>query len=197
MRFLYHWLSPEKLSACVSSGSLKPYWRHWIADQKRFARGISTAFGPTNWVPDEGLPRETCLIIDRSLISAPQLEINSGNAYHDTHLFKLLRRRGVPADIAAEEIFERARNRRSPCRPDEVFVEGVIEMACVVAIGFEFDPADGLPEGEATEAARTLAIPLIDMTEWVSNGMHFLDAGQIIEEMINEYSSSRPHPKPA
>lgn len=188
-RYLFHWLSPEKLVGFTKAELLKPYWRHFILGEERFVRGVSLSLEPMLWAPDEELPREPCLILDRGKIDCAMHMIDSGRAYHLTK--DILRARRGKRDVS--EVIEKAKAalRRSSSRPDEAFVEGPIKLDAVVAIGFEANPDGSSSEAAnaAQAAAETLSVPVLDMTGWTVGDPGYRETDEIVEVVRNAMSS--------
>lgn len=185
-RYLFHWLSPEKLVGIEKTGLLRPYWRHYLLDQERFVRGVSFCKEPMLWNPDEELPREPCLIIDRELISCPTHLIDSGPTYHITK--DILRAKRNKQDLGP--VIERARAsmKRTTSVPDEVFVEGFVRLDWVVAIGYEVD--EEAERSPALDCARSLSekheIPLLDMTGWVVSSPGYDETDEYVDNARRE-----------
>lgn len=190
--YLFHWLPIQKLGRFARSGILKPAWKHFILDDERLATGTSTCEEPMLWNPDEGLPREPCLILDYSKIDAGIRLINSSEAYHLTKRIANARRAGK--DIAP--LVEQARRMRAFSHGgwDEHFVEGPITVGAVIGIGIEEDDVHGEEYADAVRAvAQDLSLPTLDMTGW-EVGMPGLAA---VDELVREMLSERTFPVPA
>lgn len=188
-RYLFHWISPAKLSGLEKNGLLRPYWRHYLLEQERFVRGVSFCKEPMLWSPDEGQPREPCLIIDRELINCPTHLIDSGPTYHFTK--DILRAQRNKQDIAPLLEKARAARTRTHSVPDEVFVEGFVRLDWVVAIGYEVDEEE--VRAPARDAAIALSeanqIPMLDMSGWVVSSPGYDETDIFVEEAINNASS--------
>lgn len=186
-RYLFHWLPPERLERFDARGTLAPSWRHWLLDHERMARGTCTTTEPMLWHPDDDLPREPCLIVDRGLIGSPLHEIRSSDAYHLTREILRLKRAGADIGPAIARERELGGIRRS--QPDEVFVEGAIGWDCAAAIGFEDDWSDESEEiHKRVEAvASNRGLPLIEMSGWRVGCPGYAETDGIVDEKIAEF----------
>jgi len=195
-RYLYHWLPKEKLEEFHATGTMRPYWTHYVLDAGRFVKGISTTDEPMGWVPDEGLMREPCLVIDRTKIDHEIHAISSSEAFHLTREIRRLKRAKKDIEPA---IKGRWRNREmSRWTPDEHFIEGPITWDAVVAIGFE---DDGKRSTKAVvESARGIAeergLALIDMSGWRVGDPGVMETDEIVEEAMTAAADVNRHPKP-
>lgn len=191
-RYLFHWTSIERLQRLEKSGVMKPYWTHYLFDEKRYGKGISTCQEPMLWHPDDELHREPCLILDRSTITAPLHDLESGETFHLTKAIRNARRTGKPIEPILERT-EKARA-RTFSTTDEVFIEGTIAKDSLVAIGYEDDEMDDT--GERLElikaAADAMGVPLLDMTGWQISSPGYRETDDIIDELIGRTSNLKP-----
>jgi hypothetical protein len=183
-RYLYHWLSAERLERFASRGTLRPYWKHWVYDLGGFARGISASFSPVEWMPreDEGAPGEPCLVIDRSAFDHRSVELWSGETYHLTKRIASAIRQ--EADI--EPILARipATRQRTFATMDEVFILDPIPAQAVAAIGFEPDRMYWEDLQAITAAAERWSVPLIRMDGWLDSSPDIDELDAVIERAI-------------
>jgi hypothetical protein len=186
-RYLFHWIAPERLKTVSEKGVLNPYWRHFLLEHERFARGISFCEEPMLWQPDDELPREPCIIIDRKKIDCPFHEVDSSSAYHLTK--DVLRARRAKRDV--NEILVERRSSRILGTPDEVFIEGRLSLDWIVAIGYEDD--DLHPDNAAKAAADAFSslhgLPTLDMTGWQVGSPGYRETDELIDEAIAERAS--------
>lgn len=186
-QYLFHWLTPDKLTTLSTSGIMKPSWKHFILEQNRFVRGISFCEEPMLWHPDEELPREPCIIIDRTKLNCPIHYIDSSQEYHLTKAIGRAKRRGD--DIA--NVIEGARRSRKfvSSRPDEVFIEGPVKIDFIVATGYQSDD-----HGKARDAAASFSdcynLPILDMTDWDIGCPGFRETDDEIREAISTLGAS-------
>ena len=191
-RYLFHWTSIERLQRLEKSGVMKPYWTHYLFDEKRYGKGISTCQEPMLWHPDDELHREPCLIIDMSTIEAPMHSLESSETYHLTKAIKNATKLGKPI----EPILEGIEDRRKRCfgTNDEIFIEGSISKSSIVAIGFQDDDMDHT--GERFAAIKAIAdameLPLLDMTAWEISAPGYTETDEIVDELIGRTSNLRP-----
>lgn len=183
-RYLYHWMSPERLERFAARGTLKPYWRHWVYDLGGFARGISTAFDPAEWMPreDEGVPGEPCIVIDRHAFEHRAIEITSGETYHLTRsIHAAMKRKSDIGPILAS--VERSRKTTFGTM-DEMFVLDPIPAEAIAAIGFEPDRMYFEDLQVITAAAEKWNVPLIRMDGWLDSSPDIDELDAVIERAI-------------
>lgn len=182
-RYLFHWLATEKLVEFSASGLLKPYWRHFILEEGRFVKGISFCEEPMLWHPDDELPREPCLIVDREKIDCPVHFIASSEEYHLTK--QVLRARRKKEDIGEILAFNQDARSRTVCHPDEAFVEGSISLDWVVAVGFQTngEANDRFAQDAAIRFAEQHDLPKLDMSDWEIGYPGVRELDDIIEEL--------------
>lgn len=190
--YLFHWTSIERLQRLEKSGVMKPYWTHYLFEEKRYGKGISTCHEPMLWHPDEELHREPCLIIDRTTIEAPSHDLESGETYHLTKAIRNARKAGKPIEPILESVVQA--RKRTHCTTDEVFIEGPISKDSVVAIGFQDDDLDHT--GQRFTAIKAIAdamnLPLLDMTDWEIGSPGYRETDEIVNELIGRTSTLRP-----
>ena len=156
-------------------------------EQERFVKGISTCVEPMAWVPDEGLDREPCIILDRSSLEAPVLELDSGATYHLTKAVK----RALASGKSLEPLIEAERSKRrfGSARPDEVFIAGAISLSNVVGIGSQGD----LPElslDAIRAAAERAGLPMIDMSWWRQSSPYVTEIDDEVDTALSDANPS-------
>jgi hypothetical protein len=190
-RYLYHWLSAERLERFAARGTLKPYWRHWVYDLGGFARGISSAFDPVEWMPreEEGVPGEPCLVIDRHAFEHRSIELFSGETYHLTRrIADALRQKSDIEPILAST----SRSRQTTyATMDELFILDPIPSGAVVAIGFEPDRMYWEDLQAITAAADKWSVPLIRMDGWLDSSPDIDELDAVIERAIENPDERR------
>jgi len=183
-RFLYHWISPERLGKFVRQGVLKPYWRHWVYDLGGFVRGISASPDPVDWMPreDEGVPGEACLVIDRKAFDHRAVELWSTETYHLTKEILLARRNGRSID----EILARIPDRRAHtwATMDETFIIDPVPARAIAAIGYEPNRMWWEDLRTITDAAEQWSIPLVRMDGWLEDAPHAEELDEVMEQAI-------------
>jgi hypothetical protein len=187
-KYIFHWLSADKLDQFMETGVIKPYWRHFLIQRRGFVKGISCAREPILWCPDEELPKEPCLIIDLEKVSCPVHSISSGDVYHFTK--EVLRAKRKKQDIEAL-IDEEINGRKFVFgTDDELFLEGQLSIDWIAGVGFQSDL--DTDDVRAEESARTFSnarsIPVLDMTDWVVGDPGVVETDEIIEEAVSEMS---------
>jgi hypothetical protein len=184
-QYLFHWLSPEKLAILSSTGIIKPYWKHFVLDQNRMVKGISFCEEPMLWHPDEELPREPCIIIDRQTVSCPIHEVDSSQAYHLTKELGRAKRRGD--DVG--EVIERAKQSRISILslPDEAFLEGQVSLDMIVAVGYQTAEGNSA-EDIAIRFSDQHKVPTLDMTDWEVSCPGYRETDTIVRETIEEFN---------
>jgi len=187
-RYIFHWISIERLQRLEKSGVMKPYWTHYVFDEKRFIKGISGCKEPMLWNPDEDHHREPCLIIDISTVEAPLHSLSSSETYYLTRSIKNATKAGKPIDPILKDI--EIRRTRTFGTNDEVFIEGSILKTNVVAIGYEDDDMDQTGERLALikTAADAMGVPLLDMTGWQVSAPGYSETDDIISNLIGQTS---------
>lgn len=187
-RYIFHWTSIERLQRLEKSGVMKPYWTHYVFDEKRFVKGISSCKEPMLWNPDEVHHREPCLIIDISTVEAPTHLLQSSETYYLTKSIKSAIKAGKPL----EPILHNIESRRKRCfgTNDEVFIEGPIPKSSVVAVGYEDDDMDQTGERLALikTAADAMGIPFLDMTGWQVSAPGYSETDDIVSDLIGQTS---------
>lgn len=185
-RYLYHWTSIERLKRLAQTGIVKPYWTHYVFDEKRFVKGISSCKEPMLWNPDEDHHREPCLIIDISTVEAPLHSISSSETYYLTNAIKNATKAGKPIDPILKDY--EVRRKRTFGTNDEVFIEGSITKASVVAVGYEDDEMDQTGERLALiiKAADAMGVPLLDMTDWQVSSPGYTETDDIISALTDK-----------
>jgi len=183
-KYLFHWLSSDSLLAFDRTGKLKPAWRHWLPEEGRFAKGISTCEEPMLWNPDEELPREPCLVIDRKTVGHAIHPLRSSEAYHLTREIERVRRKKGDVD----EVLDRwSRMRRfTHSAPDEMFVEGPLSWDNVVALGFEEDGTQesARPADLVRDMSERRGLPYIDLTGWKVGSPGVMETDGIVDEAV-------------
>lgn len=182
--FLFHWLPIKRLERFAKSGVLKPYWRHWLPEDRSLIKGISFCFEPILWVPDDDQPREPCVIIEASSLSGDVRHVDSGRAYHDTREIKRLMRRGMTLEAAGEIVASHVRTIKST--PDEAFFLGELKWSSVVGIGFQEGdlPEDAGISRQIIALASEMQIPIVDMTTWEIGDPGIQETTEITSETI-------------
>lgn len=180
--YLFHWLPVQALEAFAGNGALIPRWRHFLLDLERFATGTSTAEEPMLWSPDEGKPREPCLVLLRERIEATIHPIESGETYHLTKAIRRLQRER--ADIAPEIAWRKEARERRHSTCDEYFVEGPIPWAAVIGIGFEDDGKRRTRETHerVRAVAESSGLTLFDMHGWAVGAPGIEDLDEFVAE---------------
>jgi hypothetical protein len=183
-RYLYHWLSPERLERFAARGVLRPYWRHWIYDLGGFVKGVSTSPNPVDWMPreDEGVPGEPCIVIDRQAFEHQAVDILSSEAYHLTKDIT----RAVRSGKDIEPILERVpwSRQRTWATLDETFILTPVPSSAVAAIGYEPDRMYWHDLQVIRDAADLWNVPLIRMDGWLANAPDVTELDRLIESAI-------------
>lgn len=183
-KYVFHWLSLERLEKFDRAAELKPYWRHFILAERRMVKGISTCFEPMCWSPDAGQRREPCLVIDRARIDAPIHIVDSGPTYHLTREIK----RRLKDENATAKAIEQAERmvRMSRSNGDEYFIEGTVPWDAVVALGYEreLEAESGDPQDLVDGIAARRNLPVVDMTGWVVGGPGVSETDEIVSEAL-------------
>mgnify|MGYP001424655205 CR=1 FL=1 len=190
-RYLYHWLSPQRLETVTKRGVLRPYWRHWIYDLGDFHKGIATSLDPVEWMPreDEGVPAEPCIVIDRLAFEHEAIEIWSAETYHLTRDITAALKRGRDITPILANI--------PKCREltfatmDEIFVMSPIPASAVVAIGFEPERMPWHDLEIVREASETWDVPLIQMSGWLGYSPSHNELDALIEDAISNPQQRR------
>jgi hypothetical protein len=168
---------------------MKPYWTHYVFDEKRFIKGISGCKEPMLWNPDEDHHREPCLIIDISTVEAPLHSLSSSETYYLTQAIKNATKAGNPIDPILKKI--EMRRTRTFGTNDEIFIEGSIAKTNIVAIGYEDDDMDQTGERLALirKAADAIGVPILDMTGWQVSSPGYTETDDTINQLIGRNSS--------
>ena len=194
-RYLYHWLSPVRLTTAVARGALKPHWKHWIHDLGRFERGISTSFDPLAWAPlEDEADAEPCIVIDRTAFEHRAIEIDSGETYHLTRKVAA----AIKAGLDVEPILRSAdASRRTTFGiMDEMFVMDAVPAHAIAAIGYEPERMYWQDLEMIRATAEIMDIPLIRMDGWQEGRPSNSDLDRLIQDAIVGHSYPQPDTRP-
>lgn len=184
-RYMYHWLSTQALAAFDLSGTIRPYWRHWILDLGRHVRGISTCEIPMEWNADENNHREPCLVIDLATVKHPVHAIVSSECYWLTRNIRNANRRG---DDPQKCIDYALRSRATTLSTaDEYFIEGPLTWENVA--GFGCEEAEGPSRDIVETLSRSRSLPVVDMEGWRIGYPGYTETDEIVDEAIAEMAA--------
>lgn len=165
-RYLYHWLTVDRLEKFANRSVLTPYWQHWVYDRGGFMRGISTSADPMAWHPKEaeGSSAEPCIVIDKTAFDHDFVELDSSETYHLTQRVKEGMKKGLDVDKILADI--PGHRRITFGLMDEIFILSPIPASAIAAVGYEparmyFSEVDAI-----SEIADHWQVPLLNMDGW-------------------------------
>lgn len=111
---IYHWTSKEKAATAVTTGRLQARrWNHFLEAEQRYAKGSSWSLNPTQWQREN----EVCLVLDETKITNQMHHINGNRTYLLT------------MGMDSTRCYDPNAYKFESEEPDEVFVEGTIDLS--------------------------------------------------------------------